>query len=169
MTNTAISFPRSSVIKSVLIDLFAVLFIYLIPTFSHLLALPVYFIEPMRLMVILAMVHTHRKNAYLLALTLPLFSFLISAHPSFYKTLIITGELLLNVWLFYYLLKRFGNTFAAMVSSILFSKIAYYLVKFLFINLVLVQSNLISTPIYFQVITMVVFSAYAWLIFRKKA
>ncbi len=44
-------------------------------------------------MLILAIAHTSRKNAYLIALTLPLFSLLISAHPSLIKTSLITGEL----------------------------------------------------------------------------
>ena len=106
MANT-ISLDRSNQhVKSALLDIFALVFVYFVPTLSHLAQLPLYLLEPMRIMLILAIAHTTRKNAYLLALTLPLFSFVISMHPSLVKSILITAELLLNVWLFYFLLKK---------------------------------------------------------------
>ncbi len=79
MKTIALPLHRKNIIASLILDAAALAFIYLVPTFSHLLSLPVYFIEPMRLMLILAMVHTDKRNAYILALTMPLFSFIISA------------------------------------------------------------------------------------------
>ena len=92
--------------KSIVLDIFALAFIYFVPTISHLLNIPLYLIEPMRIMLILAIVHTSKKNAYIIALTLPLFSFLVSAHPNIFKVLLITAELVLNVWLFFELSKK---------------------------------------------------------------
>ena len=152
-----------NIIKGSLFDLLALTFVYLVPTFSHLFALPIYFVEPMRLMLILAIAHTSKKNAYFLAATLPMFSFLVSAHPVFLKTLLISGELFINVWLFFFLSEKINNKFGAMVLSIAISKIAYYLIKFTLLSFVLLEGNLISTPILIQVITTAVFGSYIYL------
>ncbi len=109
MENISVHPLSISKIKSIVFDLMALLFIYLVPAISHLLSFPVYYLEPMRIMLILAIVHTTRKNAYLIALTLPLFSLLISAHPSLIKTSLVTGELLLNVWLFFFISEKLSN------------------------------------------------------------
>lgn len=169
MKNTAVLSTNAVTIKSILIDVFALAFIYFVPALSHLLALPVYFIEPMRLMLIIALAHTSRKNAFIIAATLPLFSFIVSAHPNIVKMLLITGELMLNVWLFYYILKRSKQVFISMLSAIILSKAAYYLLKFGLLSMVILQGSLVSTPLYIQVITTLVFSGYIFLIMRKKA
>ncbi len=131
--------------------------------------LSLYYIEPMRIMLVLALVHTNRANAYVIALTLPLFSFLVSAHPFFPKMVLITAELLFNVWFFYFIFNRTGKAFAAIISSIIISKAAYYALKFVLISIaILPSSNLVSTPVYIQVITTIVFSAYLALLFKKK-
>lgn len=155
------------IIRSSVFDVFAVTLIYFVPAISHLFALPIYFIEPMRLMLILSIVHTSNRNAYILAASLPTFSFLISAHPVLPKVMLITGELLFNVWLFFYLTEKFKNKFTSMVLSITISKIAYYVVKFGLISFVLLEGSLISTPIIIQIITMLVFSGYVFLLKDK--
>jgi len=163
MENTSVyplSIPK---IKNIIFDLLALLFIYLVPAISHLLSFLVYYLEPMRIMLILAIVHTSRKNAYLIALTLPLFSMLISAHPSLVKTSLITGELLLNVWLFFLLSEKLSNKTWSILSSIVVSKVFYYLVKFLLITSALISGDLISTPMYIQIIMLFVLSGYIYL------
>lgn len=165
---TALSLNRLDA-KTLLIDLSALAFIYFVPALSHLLALPVYFIEPMRLMLIIAIAHTSRRNAFIIAATLPLFSFLISAHPHLIKMLLISAELVLNVWLFYFILKKSGNAFVSMISSIVISKVAYYLIKFGLISSLLLSGSLVSTPLLIQLITTLVFSGYLFFVFRNKA
>ena len=164
MENTAVHPLSTSKIKSVVFDLIALIAIYLVPSISHLLGFPVYYLEPMRIMLILAIVHTSRKNSYLIALTLPLFSMIISAHPSLIKTSIITGELLLNAWLFFFLSEKFSSKTLSIFLSIIASKIFYYLVKFLLITSVLMNGELLSTPMYIQIIMLFVFSSYIYLI-----
>jgi len=163
MENTSVYSLSISKIKNIVFDLVALLAIYLVPAVSHLLSFPVYYLEPMKIMLILAVAHTSRKNAYLIALTLPLFSFLISAHPSLIKTSLITGELLLNVWLFFFLSEKLSHKTLSIFLSIIASKIFYYLVKLLLINSVLMSGELISTPIYIQLIMLFVFSGYIYL------
>ena len=163
MENTS-EYPLSiQKIKNIVFDLIALLAIYLVPAVSHLLSFPVYYLEPMRIMLILAIVHTSRKNAYLIALTLPLFSMLISAHPSLVKTSLITGELLLNVWLFFLLSEKLSNKTLSIFLSIVVSKIFYYLVKFLVVTSALISGDLIATPIYIQIIMLFVLSGYIYL------
>jgi hypothetical protein len=152
-----------------LFNIVSLAIIYFVPTISHLVGLPLYLIEPMRLMLVLALVHTNKYNAYIIALTLPLFSYLISAHPHFPKMMLITAELLFNVWFFYFIFNRTGKAFASIISSIIISKAAYYAIKFGLISLVILPSSkLISTPIYIQIITTLVFSAYLALLFKRK-
>jgi hypothetical protein len=120
---------RSFAFKS-LFDIAAVLLIVLIPAATHLTGIPVYFLEPMRVMLILAMLHTDKRNALLLAVLLPVASFVFSGHPFFVKMLIITGELLVNVMLFYFLAKKF-NGFISMIFSIVSSKLLCYTTYYL--------------------------------------
>ena len=164
MVNTTVLPLSISKIRVIVFDLMALLAIYLVPSVSHLFSFPVYYIEPMRIMLILAIAHTTRKNAYLIALTLPVFSMLISAHPSLIKTSLITGELILNVWLFFFLSEKLSNKVLGMFSSMVLSKLIYYLIKFLLINTALMTGNLISTPIYIQLIMLFILSGYVYLI-----
>lgn len=153
-------------IVSILIDISALAFIYFVPTISHLISLPVYFIEPMRLMLIVALVHSSKKNAYLIALSMPVFSFLISGHPLFPKMLLIAFELSLNVFLFYALLSKTKRIFPSILLSIVLSKMIYYLIKFGLIKLTIIDSGLISTPLFIQTITAFVFSLYLYLFYK---
>ena len=155
-------------LRSIIFDFIALSFIYLVPTFSHLLSFPLYLIEPMRLMLIIALVHTTKRNAYLIAFSLPLFSYLISGHPMALKTGLISLELLFNVWLFFKFSEIIKNKFAPILISIVLSKVFYYAIKFAFISFALLSTNLISTPIYIQLITTFVFSSYLFLMLRRK-
>jgi len=117
------------IIKGSIFDLFAIGFVYMVPVISHLFAMPIYYIEPMRLMLILAIAHTSKKNAYILAVTLPIFSFAVSAHPVFLKTLLISGELLLNVWLFFFLTEKIKNKFGTVLACVAFRLIHFFMKK----------------------------------------
>ena len=163
-----IATPRKTMISSIIINSVALLLIYFTPALSHLLNFPLYLVEPMRLMIVLAMLHSDKRNAFILAATLPLFSFAISAHPVFYKMLLISAELTINVWLFYAFRERMRNNFTAMISAIVLSKAVYYLLKSLFISAALLGAGLFSTPIWIQGITTLVFGAYAFIVFKGR-
>jgi len=157
-----------SIGKEYSLNIFALVFIYITPAISHLVAYPIYYFEPMRVFLIFTMVHTKKKNAYILALTLPLFSFLVSSHPSLVKTALITFELSLNVFLFYLLSEKIKNNFLAIFLSISISKIVYYAIKYFLINLTLLNSGLISTSILIQLGTTIVLSGYAYYFFVEE-
>jgi hypothetical protein len=155
-------------VRNILIDVGALAFVYFIPSISHLLNVPVYLIEPMRIMLVLALVHTSKQNAYLLALTLPLFSFLVSDHPNVFKGLIITVELMINVWLFFEFSKWISNRFLSMFAAIIISKVVYYLLKTGLISFGILESGLFATPVWLQLVMTVLLSAYLFFFFRTK-
>lgn len=157
-TNKAKIFVKS-------IYLFLTLFlIYLVPTFSHLIGFPLYLIEPMRFILILSIVFFDKRMTYLMALTMPIFSFLISSHPVFLKVLLISIELFLNVYMYYLLFDLTKKTFLSALISIISSKIIYYALKYLLIVGLVFSSSLVSTPILMQVATTIVFSFIIFLV-----
>lgn len=158
-----------TVSKSMIFDLVGISFIYFLPAMSHLFALPLYYLDPMRLMLILAMVHTNRTNTIVLGITLPLVSFLITSHPVFLKAGIISMELAANIFLFYWLTRKNYHVLLSAAISIIGSKLFYYLIKDLCINFGLLDSPLITTPISFQLTITLLLSIYMWyVIIRNK-
>jgi hypothetical protein len=166
--------------KTIILNIIFILALYLTPTISHFLSLPIYLFEPMRIIIVLAIVHTNRLNAIFLALTLPLFSYLFSGHPMFPKFMIVMMELFVNVLLYYYFLKFFSNhllynwkkvgfVFAtSMMLSTILSKMLYYLIKIALIKIMLLESEIISTPIYIQIIVAIALSVYILVFYRVK-
>ncbi len=154
--------------RSAVIDLLGLTVVYFTPAIVHLVNYPIYYLEPMRLFVIFAIAHTSKKNAYILALSLPIFSFLVSAHPSLIKTLLISGELALNVFLFYLIFFRSGKLLASIAGSLIISKAAYYLLKFALLSGGLLSGTLIATPIFVQIVMVIVFSVYISAFFKNE-
>ncbi len=153
-------------VRAIVFDVFALAFIYLIPTISHMLSIKLYLLEPMRLMLIFALVHTRKSNAYILAVTLPFFSYFISAHPVLIKSLLIAIELSVMVFVFYALVQRM-HKLAAIFISIWASKLLYYGLKYLAIITVLPAEPLVGTPLLLQLGTSTVFSLYVLWMFKK--
>ena len=149
-------------IKTYLIDFSLLLFIYFLPALSHLFAFPIYYLDPMRIALVVALIHTSKKNTFLIALTLPLFSFFISSHPQIVKSLLLSAELLINLSLFFLFKEKIKNVFASLLLSIIISKVIYYLLKFAFINFALLDDKLYSTPYYFQIISALLLSTYIY-------
>ncbi len=152
--------------RALVFDVLAIAFIYLVPTISHLLSIKLYLLEPMRIMLILAMVHTRRENPYILALTLPFFSYLISGHPLLVKSGLIAIELTAMVFVFFTLV-RYMHRFAAIFTSIWISKLLYYGLKYIAVMTILPEEPLVGTPLLLQLGTSVAFSIYVWLMFRE--
>lgn len=168
MAATSRFFSAEDYLRSLTLLFGSLAVIYFIPAMSHMFSVPLYYAEPMRIMVILAIAHTGKRNAFVLALTLPVFSFLVSAHPSLLKSILIALELVANVWLFYLISNKIKNQFSSMLISILLSKMFYYLAKFLFISFAFMQTDLIATPVWIQIISTLVFSIYVFVVFTRK-
>lgn len=159
---------KKQIWSSVVFDVFALAFIFLVPTFSHLLSFPLYLVDPMRISLILAIALTNRKNAMLIAFMLPVFSYLISSHPLLYKVFLISGELVFNVWFFYFLINKSVKPFLSAVVSIVTSKILYYSAKFLLIYFLIDNTELISTPLYIQAIVTLVLCIFVAIFFKSE-
>jgi hypothetical protein len=165
----ALSLIRSrSFIKSALFDILALTVIYFLPTLTHFFSFPLYYADPMRIVLILCLAHTSKSNALIIALTLPVFSFIIASHPSMYKSLLIASELLLNLAFFYIISQKIKNVFGSMIISIALSKLFYYTAKYFFISGGLIEGELVTTPILIQAIAAVIFSVYAYFILRNR-
>lgn len=133
-----------------LTDAAAVLFVFAVPALSHLTSVPFYLLDPMRMAVLGALLFSKNwKNALVLALALPLFSFAVSGHPVYPKFLLIAVELSANVLLFAWLSRKMNAGIAAFVS-ILLSKVLYYGFKAAVLSAGLLQAELISTTIWWQ-------------------
>lgn len=151
--------------STLLLDAIAVLFIIFIGDISKFIGYPVYILDPMRMMLILAFAFTPRWNGWILALLLPFVSYFLGAHPSITKTTLMAAELLLNVWLFWFLIDKIKMALLSILISIVFSKVVYYLLKFICIQLGWLSGELISTPLDIQVITTLSFSAFIFIVF----
>jgi hypothetical protein len=70
--------------------------------------------------------------------------------------------------LFLLLIKKIPNLFISFFISVLISKIFYYLLKFSFINFGLIDSNLFSTPLYYQIIIAFALSGIVYWFFNNR-
>jgi hypothetical protein len=140
------------------------LLIYILPEISSLLDIHFYLFEPIRVIIIIAIVHTSKENAYILALLLPAASYLFSNHPSVIKTFILSGDLLLNIFLYFSLIKFKVNKFLLMSMCIVASKLAYYLAKYLLTQFSVLKGDLIATPLYIQILIVIILSGYVYLV-----
>ncbi|HEY6437678.1 MAG TPA: hypothetical protein VIY47_13885 [Ignavibacteriaceae bacterium] len=160
---------KSKKIGYLITDILIVAFIYLLPTLSHITSIPFYLFEPMRIALVFCIIATNQKNSLLIALTLPIVPLILSSHPSFAKSILIMGELAINVIVFYQLQKKFNNKFIGMLFSILIAKVFYYGSKLFFINFGLLQGDLISTPIWIQFFIMIFLSISAAIALKSKS
>jgi len=160
MERTISLFDIKSKIKTYSIDFLLMLFIYFLPALSHLIAFPIYYLDPMRIALVVALIHTSKKNSFIIAATLPLFSFMISSHPQIIKSFLLSAELIINLSFFFLFKEKIKNVFTSLLLSIIISKIIYYLLKYLFINFGFLDDKLFSTPYYFQIISAITLSTY---------
>ena len=156
-------------IQLIFTDLMATLLILVLPAVSHVLPFPVYYLDPMRLVLFTAYFinHNHR-NAYALAMALPIFSMLYSGHPIPVKAVLISFELLLNMILLRIFVKMGWNIFLAVLASILLSKVGYYLVKFILLKSTILEGDLFSTNLFTQVLIALGLSGLFYLFLRNK-
>lgn len=130
---------------------FSVVLIGVIPIISHTFSLPLYYIEPMRILVILFFIKGYFKDAVILSFVYPLFSFIITGHPIIFKAPLVGLDLFLNVFLFYVFLKKDFNKYFSFIFSIISSKTIYYILKFIIYKAILNNSeSIIETNIIIQ-------------------
>jgi hypothetical protein len=154
--------------KTFITDVLIIVAVYFIPALSHQVPFPLYTFEPMRLLLFAGLLLVRNNaNAYFLACTIPLVSTIVSGHPPLAKAILISFELLANVWILLKLAKQYKwNAGILFFVSTVASKIIYYGLKFIFIQLSLIPGDLITTALTTQLITLIVLSViYAVTIF----
>lgn len=158
-----VSFP------TFLFDILAIAFIYYVPALSHVVAMPFYLFEPFRLVVLTSLiVLANSRNAFFLALTLPVFSFFVSGHPLFAKMILISGELFLNIVLYNLFSKHISTPYCTLFLSIALSKAVYYLLKFAFISMGILPTTLVSNSLFAQLIVAVFTALFFGSLIRRK-
>jgi hypothetical protein len=155
--------------RTILINAAILIAIYFIPALSHLAPFPLYLLDPMRIFMLAGYVLTRQNtNAYLLALTIPLFSSLLTGHPPLFKAILISIELTVNILVFVQLLNRTKLHIALVLFvSIIGSKLLYYALKFACINYGFVEGDLITTDLWMQLGTTVFVTLIFTLIWIK--
>lgn len=147
-----LSLSQRDMVRIVIIDLLLYVSVYFIPIISHITSFPLYLVEPMRLMLFaLIFITPHsNNNHYWIAFTLPLVSFVFSGHPLFLKSIIMSLELVINVAVLHALINK-TPMFLAVLISVLVSKVAYYMVKLVLIFFGVLNMEIISTRIGWQI------------------
>jgi hypothetical protein len=154
--------------STVITDIAALAFIGIVPAASHFFKFPVYYIEPMRIMLVLALLYSSKWNAYTLAIVLPLFSFLVSGHPAPLKMIIIMAELALNAWLFLYFYQKTRRSFLSAFGSIIISKVFCYAMYLLVFSMAFVKAEAEITFMVAQMILTLVLSGLIYLITSRR-
>lgn len=154
--------------STVITDIAALVFVGIVPAASHLFKFPVYYIEPMRVMLVLALLYSSKWNAYTLAIVLPLFSFLVSGHPAPPKMIIIMAELALNAWLFLYFYQKAWRSFLSAFGSIIISKVFCYAMYLLVFSMAFVKAEAEITFMVAQMILTLVLSVLVYLITSRR-
>jgi hypothetical protein len=166
--DTAINTSGTFRYRTAITDIAALVFVGLVPAASHLFKFPVYYIEPMRVMLVLALLFSSRWNAYALAIVLPLFSFLVSGHPAPVKMMIIMAELLLNAWLFFYFYQQTRRSFLSAFGSIIISKVFCYALYLIVFSMAFVKAEAEIIFLVVQLILTLVLSSLVWIILSRR-
>ena len=152
----------------ILLDIVALGIMYFIPAISHLTSYPLYKLEPMRCVLLANLLLIgNKKNAYIMAATLPLFSFVVATHPVFLKSVIMAIELVANVVLFFWMSEKKMNIGIAMFVSIIASKLLYYALKLILIKAGVLSLSMVDTNILVQLIVAFIISL-GFMIFQKE-
>jgi len=165
---------NASLYRTLLTDGLLLLAACSIPAVSHLFALPLYQLNPMLLILLSGMLLVRdSRNAYLLAVLLPVVSMLVVGMPSAAKCLcmvaeygvVVTGTLWAlrsrNHWV------RFGGILLTLMGS----KVAYYTLKMLLLSPATFAGSpdaLVGTPLLVQMVPILAAALLMPLLARKR-
>ena len=154
----------NKIVRLALTDVVLVGAACLIPTVSHLLAVPLYMLNPM-LALLLAGLLLGRdwRNALLLAVLMPLVSCLVTGMPAAPKMVCMMAELATVATLFGVLSRRW-TALPAVLTAVLAGKVVYYLLK----ALVIAPAVLVGTAWWLQLGAVVLWCGLFVLIYRQK-
>ena len=153
--------------RTVMIDVALLAVACLIPTLTHLFALPLYQLNPMLLVLLTGMLLVeNRLNGFVLAILLPVVSMLAVGMPAPAKAFCMAVEFSMVIFASGLLLSRCRSrlaVFGAMVAAMLCGKVVYYGLK----ALIMAPSVLVTTPVLTQFLV-VVAAALLFALFAKR-
>lgn len=160
---------QTSFKRIALTDVMVICFLVLFPAVAHYLPFPGYYLEPMRIALLTALFLSGSKtNTFMLAILIPFGTMILSGHPPFIKTVLISIELLTNVAIFYLLSSKLP-LFIRIYTGIVLSKIIYYFLKAGMIQMTLIEGSLITISLWIQLLIAGILSIVFAVIFKKSA
>jgi len=155
--------------RNITVDIVIFVSIFFIPALSHVAPFPLYLLDPMRILLFAGyLLSRQNANTFILAVAMPLFSSLVTGHPPFFKALLISVELVVNIFLLVQLIDRTKLHLAlSLFLSMIASKLVYYGLKSVFIYSGLIEGELITTNLWLQLGTIVFITLTFYLVWTK--
>lgn len=136
----------------------------LVPSVSHLLALPLYMLNPMlALLLVGLLIGRDWRNAMVLAVLMPLVSCLVTGMPAAPKMVCMMAELATVATLFGVLSRRWA-VLPAVLTAVLAGKVVYYLLK----ALVIAPAVLVGTAWWMQLGAVVLWCGLFTLVYKSR-
>jgi hypothetical protein len=163
------NYNLTKAIQFILIDALMLVMVYFIPAASHLVPFPLYILDPMRIVLFLSLIFSRNiPNTLIIAATIPLFSSLSTGHPILAKSMIICCELVANILLMVFLFNKTSwHKLPVFFLSLIGSKVFYYIVKYIFIKLNIINVELVSTPLLLQFYTAIGFAVVFYFVISE--
>jgi len=147
---------RKYLLQGIVIDVIVISVFVLIPTISHIINYPMYLFDPMKIILLLAFLSTKNENVFFLIITIPISSWIISGHPIFPKFILIILENLTVFTLYLIFYRQFNiNKLVLFNLAIIIGKLVYYSLKTVYIKFGILQGEIFSTNIKFQLASVI--------------
>ncbi len=135
----------------------------LVPSVSHLLALPLYMLNPMlALLLVGLLIGRDWRNAMVLAVLMPLVSCLVTGMPAAPKMVCMMAELATVATMFGWLQRKWA-VLPAVLTSVLAGKVVYYALKVV----VIAPAVLVGTAWWMQLGAVVLWCGLFALIYKR--
>ena len=142
----------NSIVRLAALDAVLLTLACLIPAASHLLAVPLYMLNPMlALLLVGVLLGKDWRNALVLAVLLPLVSCLLTGMPAAPKMVCMMAELATVAGLFHLLSHRW-TVLPAVLVAVVAGKVVYYALK----SIILAPAMLVGTEWWIQLGTVIV-------------
>ena len=153
----------NSIVRLTALDAVLLTLACLIPAASHLLAVPLYMLNPMLALLLAGVLFGKDwRNALVLAVLLPLVSCLLAGMPTAPKMVCMIAELVTVAGLFHLLSRRWA-VLPAVLMAIIAGKVVYYALK----AIILAPATLVGTEWWIQLGAVIVWGGLFAMLYKK--
>ena len=138
---------------------------------SHSIGLPLYKLNPMHWVIYFAIMlrKPSISSILILAFALPFTSLLLSGHPLVFKSLIMSIELSIYGIIFSLIINRSPQfILGAFILSQIVGHVVYFLLKYSFIQMELMNSKLFSSSIIIQILVIIILGLSVYIISYRR-